>query len=69
MNKKKIRPLGKIMLDLEPLLFEMVETHEMQLQEVFAQIYYWASVHYPDAIPEYLDGSAPKLKGIKYGPK
>lgn len=67
--KKKLRPMGKIMLDLEPLLFELVEDHEMQYQEVSAQILAWISVHYPEAIPEYLDGTHPVLKKFNYGPK
>jgi len=66
--KKKLRPLGKITLDMEPLLFEMVEGHEMQVHEIFAQIRAWAEVHYPDAIEEYMDGTNPTLKGVNYGP-
>lgn len=67
MGKKKLRPLGQITQDLEPLWFEMVEGHEMQAHEVLSLFLSWAEVHYPDSIEEYLDGSKPKLRGIKYG--
>ena len=65
----KLRPLGDITQDLEPLLFEMVEKHDLQTHEILAIIKGWIDVHYPDANEEYLDGSSPVLKGIKYGPK
>lgn len=67
--RKKIRPMGRIMLDLEPYLFELFIDHEMQMQEVFAQFLAWAEVHCEGAIPEYLDGTKPKLVRTNYGPK
>lgn len=67
--KSKLRPLGKITTDLEPLLYELVEGHELQLHEVFGILHAWASVHYPNSIEIYLDNSSPVLKGVNYGPK
>lgn len=63
MSKKrgKLRPLGKITTELEPLLFEMIEEHELQIHEIFGIIYIWAKVHCPEAIEEYEDGSTPEL--------
>jgi hypothetical protein len=67
MPRKKLRPLGDITQDLEPLYFEMVHDHKMQAHEVIGQFLAWVEVHYPDAIEEYLDGTKPKQRGIKYG--
>ncbi len=59
--------MGHITTDMEPLLFEMMINHDLQLHEVFSLIKAWTEVHYPAAIEEYLDGTNPQLKGIKYG--
>lgn len=66
---KKLRPLGQITQDLEPLYYEMVESHDMQAHEVIGLFLSWAQTHYPGCIEEYLDGTKPILKGINYGPK
>jgi hypothetical protein len=67
--KIKLRPLGSVTQDLEPLLYELVHAHQLQLHEVFALIKAWVDVHYPDAIEVYEDNTNPTLKGITYGPK
>lgn len=54
---KKLRPLGQISDDMEPLLEEMVDRHEMQAQEVLHNILSWLSAHRPHCFPEYEDGS------------
>ena len=61
-----MRPLGKITDDMEELLYEMVDDHKMQKNEVLSIIASWIDVHYPDAIEMYEDGSNPIFY---YGPK
>jgi hypothetical protein len=66
MRPKIIRPLGKILLDIEPLLEEMVDGHDLQWSDVLALVHVWLEVHRPAAQEEYLDGTTPVFK---YGPK
>ena len=61
----KLRPLGDITQDLEPLLLEMVEQHEMQWGEILHVIYGYLKVHCPDAREEYTSGGNPEFY---YGP-
>jgi hypothetical protein len=64
--KKKIRPMGQITQDIELLLEELVDLHELQVGEILYQIWAWLVIHRPDAIEEYVeDGSNP----IFYRPK
>lgn len=56
-----MRKLGKITDDLEELLYEMVDDHEMQAYEVIHLIYGWIQAHYPDAIENYKYGGSPVL--------
>ena len=63
--KKKIRPLGNITSDLEVLLEEAIDDHDLQCGEVMALVYSWIRVHRPSAVEEYLDGSRPVFF---YGP-
>ena len=56
---KKIRPLGKITSDLEPLILEMVEDHDMQWGEILSLIHGYLLIHCPGAQEEYKDGSNP----------
>lgn len=64
-KKKKIRPLGEITDDLEPLWFEMVCDHKLQAHEVMGLFLTWAEVHYHDCIERYMDGTRPILYGHK----
>lgn len=64
---KKLRPLGQITTDLEPLLIEMVESHEMQTHEILGIIFQYLQAHLPQATEVYTDdGSSPIFY---YGPK
>ena len=63
--KKKIRPLGHITTDLENVLEEAIDNHDLQCGEVMALVYNWIRVHRPSAVEEYLDGSQPVFF---YGP-
>ncbi len=60
--KKKLRPLGNILLDMEDLLQEMTDDHDLQWGDVLFLVYGWLQVHAPKAKEEYLDGSSPRLK-------
>lgn len=62
---KKLRPLGQITTQLEPLLEEMTDAHELQAHEILGIIFLWLQVHRPDAIETYLDGTNP---AFRYGP-
>ncbi len=64
--KKKIRPMGKILLDLELLIDEMCLGHDLQKGDVLALVESHIDIHNPESIEEYLDGSNPVYY---YGPK
>lgn len=67
MSKDKvIRPLGDILLDLEPLILEMVEKHDLQWGDILNLIYGYLEVHCPGAREEYIKGGHPRFY---YGPK
>lgn len=59
MSKKKIRPTGKILLDMEPLLEELVDDHDLQWYDILFLVLGWLMVHRPAAQEEYLDGTKP----------
>ncbi len=63
---KKIRPMGHLTSDLEDLLEEMIDSHDLQTGEILALVFNWIRVHRPSAIEEYDDGSSPVFK---YGPQ
>jgi hypothetical protein len=62
----KLRPLGSILLDLEPILEEMIDKHDLQKSDVIALVSGWIDAHRPDCREEYEDGTFPVLF---YGPK
>lgn len=47
------------MSDMELLLEELVDDHDLQWYEVLALIFGWLTVHRPDAQEEYHDGTRP----------
>lgn len=63
-RKKKIRPLGEITSDLEPLYFEMLLDHGLQRHEVVGLFLQWAETHML-GLETYMDGSHP----VFYGPE
>lgn len=65
-RKKTIRPLGQIFLDLEVLIDEAIEDHELQWGDLIWWLFGHLRIHRPDAQEEYLDGTHPVLK---YGPE
>lgn len=56
---KSIRPLGDITLDLEPLINEMVNDHELQKGEILALINVYLDIHHPECIEKYVEGGQP----------
>ena len=61
----KLRKLGDITLDFEPLLSEMAVDHEMQVGEIMAVIHAHLIIHHPEAREEYDRGGHPEYY---YGP-
>lgn len=57
--KKKLRPLGQITDDLEPLLQEMANDHELQMGEILALVLCYMEIHLPDSRENYVDGTKP----------
>jgi hypothetical protein len=62
----KNRPAGDILLDLEKILGELIDSHDYQWYDVLFAVYGWLMVHRPDAQEEYDDGTHPEFF---YGPK
>jgi len=67
-RKKKLKPMGEIMLKLEKCLLQMTNPkgHDLQKYEVLALVNGWLDVHAPHAQEEYNDGTKPEFY---YGPK
>jgi hypothetical protein len=62
----KLRPLGDITQDLEPLLFEMSLDHDLQHGEVVALVLSWLRIHVPGQREEYVAGGNPECYcGVK----
>jgi hypothetical protein len=60
--KTKLRPLGQVTADMELLLQEMTDAHELQYGEIIALIFSWLEIHAPHAKEVYTeDGSSPSL--------
>lgn len=54
-----MRPLGKVLLDLEHLLDELYIEHDLQVGDVLGLVYTNSTVHYPDSIEKYQDDTSP----------
>jgi hypothetical protein len=57
----KQRKLGEILLEMEPLILEAMETHDLQYSDFLGIIYNYLTVHYPGGMEEYEDGSRPEF--------
>lgn len=67
MSKKKIRPLGDILLDLEVLIDEMIDSHCLQMGDMLNWLYGHLIIHRPDSREVYIkDGKHPTFY---YGPE
>jgi hypothetical protein len=65
MAKKKLRPLGHTLLDLEKLLLEMTVDHDLQWGDVLNLVRGYLEVHVPGAQEQYTAGGSPIFY---YGP-
>ena len=54
-----MRKLGKITDDLEKVLLEMVDDHEMQWGEILNVIRGYLEIHCPGSQEKYTDGTEP----------
>lgn len=63
---KKLRPLGTILLEMEPLILEMVVKHDLQHGDILNLVRGYLEVHCPGAKEEYEDGYDVEFY---YGPK
>jgi hypothetical protein len=61
-----MRKVGDILLDLEEVLDEMVDGHELQVGDILGLIYSHLIIHRPDAVEQYEDNSNPIFY---YGPE
>jgi hypothetical protein len=61
---KKLRKLGIVLLDIEPLLLELVD-HELQHGDILNLVRGYLEVHAPEAREEYVEGGHPEFY---YGP-
>ena len=64
---KKVRPLGNVLLELETVLEEMVDSHDLQAGDILNLVFGWIQVHRPAAIEEYVDDDSSPV--FYYGPR
>lgn len=65
--RAKLRPMGDVLLDLETILEELVDAHQLQFGDVLALVWSWLCIHRPGAREFYIsDGSSPEFT---YGPR
>lgn len=62
-----MRKLGNILLDLEVILDEMVDDHELQTGDILNLVYGHLQIHRPDAMEVYTDDNS--NPALYYGPK
>lgn len=62
----KKRTTGQILLEMEPLLQELVGPQGCQWSDVLALVHIWLMVHAPQAREEYTEGGYPEFY---YGPE
>ena len=65
-KKTKLRRVGDIMLEIEPLILELGVDHDLQWSEILGLVYAYLKVHLPGQQEEYVDGGSPEYY---YGPK
>jgi len=56
-SNKKLRKLGDITQDMEPLLLEMAVDHDMQAHEILGIVYAYLRAHVSSCLEEYDDGT------------
>lgn len=55
---KKLRPLGQILLDIEPYILEMAD-HELQHGDYYGLLGQYLKIHLPGDEEEYTDNTQP----------
>jgi hypothetical protein len=65
-TKKRLRPLGDILLDHEKILLEMAQAHGLQWGDILNLTRGYLEVHCPEAQERYVAGGNPVFY---YGPK
>lgn len=60
------RKFGDILLDLEVLIDEMIDDHDVQWGDILNWLYGHLKIHRPDAQEQYVKGGSPEFY---YGPK
>lgn len=55
----KIRPLGEILLEMEPLIQEAMDKHDLQWGDMMGLLHHYLMIHYPFSKEVYEDGSSP----------
>lgn len=63
---KKIRPMGKVLLDLELILDELLVNHDLQWGDVLSLVHGHMMVHNPKSRETYTAGGHPVFY---YGPE
>lgn len=59
-KKKKIRPLGEIYLEMEPLILEAMLDHDLQYHDFLGDMYGYLGAHCPNNREIYVeDGTSP----------
>lgn len=61
MKKKKLRPVGEIMFDVEDVLNELCVDHDMQWHEVLGLVHASLRVHFPESRETYMDDTHPEF--------
>lgn len=64
-QQQQLRPLGEITLELEKVLEEMTNDHDLQWGEILGLVHTWLNIHAPANQEEYVDGGSPVYY---YGP-
>lgn len=64
---KKIRKMGDILLDLEVVIDEMIDSHDLQFGDVLNLVYGHLVIHRPDAKEIYVEDDSNPI--FYYGPK
>lgn len=63
---KKLRRIGDILLDLEDVLTEMIDGHDLQHGDVYALVRAYLEIHHPLNKEEFVDGDEIEFY---YGPR
>ena len=62
---KRTRKVGTILLDLEKVLTELTDDHDLQFGDILNLVYGYLEVHHPESKEEYVEGGHPIFY---YGP-